>query len=41
MQTHTARLKRAELSDDEALALLLKIQQQEKNRQGISAPTDG
>ena len=41
MQTHTARLKQEQLSDDEALELLLKIQQQVKNRQGISAPTDG
>jgi DNA primase len=41
MQTDTARLKQQQLSDEEALALLLKIQQQAKNRQGISAPTDG
>jgi DNA primase len=40
-QTHTARLKDQQLSDEEALALLLKIQQQVKSRQGISAPTDG
>ena len=41
MQTHTARLKQGQLSDEEAMSLLLKIQQQEKSRQGISAPTDG
>jgi DNA primase len=41
MQTHTARLKEEELPEDEALQLLIKIQQQAKNRQGISAPTDG
>ncbi|HEX4146303.1 MAG TPA: DNA primase [Pirellulales bacterium] len=41
MQTDTARLKQQQLSDDEALALLLKIQQQAKNRQGISPLTDG
>jgi DNA primase len=38
----TAHVKEAEQrSHDEALALLLKIHEQEKNRQGISAPTDG
>ncbi|HTU24807.1 MAG TPA: DNA primase [Pirellulales bacterium] len=41
MQTHTARLKQQQLPEDEALELLLKIQQQVQNRQGISAPTDG
>ena len=41
MQNHTARLKEPQLPEEEALALLLKIQQQVKNRQGISAPTDG
>jgi DNA primase len=41
MQTHTARLKQQQLSDEEALALLLKIEQQVKNRQGISPLTDG
>jgi hypothetical protein len=41
VKAKTARLKEESLSEEEALALLLKIQQQVKSRPGISAPTDG
>ena len=41
VRAQTTRLSGEPLPESEALALLLKIQQQEKSRQGISAPTDG
>jgi hypothetical protein len=41
VHAQTTRLKAEQLPEEEALALLLKIQQQVKSRQGISAPTDG
>jgi DNA primase len=40
-RTHTAALKTNQLQEDEALRILLQIQQQERNRQGISGPTEG
>jgi DNA primase len=41
MRAQTARLNAEQIPEDEALALVLKIQQQVKSRQGISAPTEG
>jgi DNA primase len=41
VRAQTTRLNAEQLPESEALALLLKIQQQVKSRQGISAPTDG
>jgi DNA primase len=40
-QAQTAALKTQQLQEDEALSILLQIQQQERNRQGISGPTEG
>jgi DNA primase len=40
-RAHTAALKTNQLQEDEALSILLQIQQQERNRQGISGPTEG
>jgi DNA primase len=37
----TAALKGNQLQEDEALSILLQIQEQERNRQGISGPTEG
>jgi hypothetical protein len=41
VRAQTTRLNAEQLPESEALALLLKIQQQVKSRQGISAPMDG
>lgn len=41
IQTHTRALREQNLSDAEALSVLEQLIQQERNRQGISAPTEG
>lgn len=40
-RTQTAALKEGRLAEEEELALLARIEQQVKTRQGISAPTEG
>jgi hypothetical protein len=40
-QAQHAALRTNQLQEDEALSILLQIQQQERNRQGISGPTEG
>jgi DNA primase len=41
LRSQTAALKTNQLEEDEALSILLRIQQQERNRQGISGPMEG
>jgi len=40
-RTHTAALKERRLAEEDELAILKQLEQQERKRQGISAPTDG